>query len=47
MEDKPTLYYISVPDAEIMYETGFEELQYDLWGKVLTDEEYNEIIMKN
>ncbi|MBP3800414.1 MAG: hypothetical protein J6I85_00025 [Clostridia bacterium] len=41
--DKPTLYYISAPDDETMYKAGFKELHYGLWGKVLTDEEYNEI----
>ncbi|MCI6266332.1 MAG: hypothetical protein MR598_05750 [Erysipelotrichaceae bacterium] len=45
-EDKPTLYYISAPNSEIVYEAGFEELHYGLWGKVLTDEEYKEIVKK-
>lgn len=45
-EDKPTLYYISSPDCETMYKAGFEELHYGLWGKVLTDEEYKEIIKR-
>ena len=38
-EDKPTLYYISSPDNETMYKAG-------LWGKILTDEEYKEIIKR-
>lgn len=42
-EDKPTLYYIASHDDQTMYKAGFEELHYDLWGKVLTDGEYKEI----
>lgn len=45
-KDKPTLYYISSPDDETMYNAGFEELRYGLWGKILTDEEYKEIIKR-
>ncbi len=45
-EDKPTLYYISSPDDETMYKGGFEELHSGLWGKMLTDEEYKEIIKR-
>ena len=29
-----------------MYKAGFEELHYGLWGKILTDEEYKEIIKR-
>jgi hypothetical protein len=29
-----------------MYKAGFEELNYGLWGKILTDEEYKEIIKR-
>lgn len=43
-EDKPTLYYISSPDDETMYKAGFEELNYGLWGHILTDEEYEEVL---
>lgn len=43
-EDKPTLYYISSPDDETMYKSGFEELHYGLWGYILTDEEYKEVL---
>ena len=43
-EDKPTLYYISSPDNETMYKAGFEELRYGLWGHILTDEEYKEVL---
>lgn len=43
-EDKPTLYYISSPDDETMYKAGFEELHYGLWGYILTDEEYKEVL---
>lgn len=42
-EDKPTLYYIDSPNQETMLKAGFDELHYGLWGKVLTDEEYEEI----
>ena len=45
-EDKPTLYYISSPDNETMYKAGFEKLHYGLLGKILTDEEYKEIIKR-
>ena len=45
-EDKPTLYCISSPDAEVAYKAGFEELHYGLWGKILTEEENEEIINK-
>lgn len=45
-EDKQTLYYISSPDNETMYKAGFEELHYGLWGKILTDEEYEEITQR-
>ena len=27
------IYYISSPDDETMYNAGFEELHYGLWGK--------------
>ena len=37
---------ISHPDNETMYKAGFEELHYGLWGKILTDEEYKEIIKR-
>ena len=43
-EDKPALYYIDSPDQETMLKAGFVEDHPCLWVKVLTDEEYNEII---
>ena len=42
-EDKPTLYYIDSRDQQTMLKAGFDELHYGLLGKVLTDEEYEEI----
>ncbi len=45
-EDKPTLYYISSPNDNNVYKTGFKELHYGLWGKILTKEEYKEILKK-
>lgn len=43
-EDRPALYYIDSPDQETMLKAGFDEVQYGLWVKVLTEEEYKEII---
>lgn len=45
-EDKPALYYINSPDQETMLKAGFLDVQPCLWVKILTDEEYNEIINK-
>ena len=45
-EDKPTLYFIDSPNQETMLKAGFDELHYGLWGKILTDEEYEEIVRK-
>lgn len=43
-EDKPALYYVDSPDQETMLEAGFNEVQYGLWVKILTNKEYKEII---
>ena len=29
-----------------MIDAGFDEIHYGLWAKILTDDEYNEIINK-
>ncbi len=43
-EDMPALYYIDSPNQETMLKVGFDEVHYGLWVKMLTDEEYKEII---
>ena len=43
-EDKPALYYVSSPNQKIMFDAGFTEVHYGLWAKLLSDEEYQEIL---
>lgn len=43
-EDRPALYYIYSPDQETMLKAGFVDVQPCLWVKLLTDNEYNEIV---
>lgn len=43
-EDTLALYYIDSPNQETMLKAGFDEVQYGLWVKMITDEEYKEII---
>ena len=45
-ENKPALFYIDAPDQQTMIDAGFDEIHYGLWAKILTDDEYNEIINK-
>ncbi|MBQ1347710.1 MAG: hypothetical protein IIY65_06920 [Erysipelotrichaceae bacterium] len=45
-EDKPALYYIDAPDQKTMLEAGFTEIHYGLWAKILSEEEYEEIISR-
>lgn len=45
-EDKPALYYVYSSDQETMLKAGFVDVQPCLWVKLLTDDEYNEIINK-
>ncbi len=45
-ENKPALYYIDAPDQKTMLEAGFNEIHYGLWAKILTEEEYEEIIRR-
>lgn len=48
-EDRPALYPVTLSNDEIFYKE-FDEVHYGLWAKVLTDEEYQEIVntvMKN
>lgn len=42
-EDKPALCYVHSPNRKTTLNAGFEEIQYGLWVKVLTDEEYDKI----
>lgn len=43
-EDKPVLYYIDSPDQKTMLDAGFIDIHYGLWVKILSNEEYNEIV---
>ena len=46
-EDKPALYFIDAPYDQVMYDAGFTEVHMGgPWVKVLTDEEYEEILTK-
>ena len=45
-ENKPALFYIDAPDQQTMIDAGFDEIHCGLWAKILTDDEYNEIINK-
>ena len=48
-EDRPALYPVVLSDDEI-FNAEFNEVHYGLWVKVLSDEEYQEImdaVMKN
>ncbi len=45
-EERPVLFYIDAPDQQTMLEAGFTDIHYGLWAKILTDEEYEEIISK-
>ena len=42
-EDRPALYPVTQSNDDIFYEE-FDEVHYGLWAKVLTDEEYQEIV---
>lgn len=44
-EDRPALYPVTLSndDNDIFYKE-FAEVHYGLWAKVLTDEEYQEIV---
>ena len=42
-EDRPALYPVTPSNDEIFYKE-FDEVHYGLWAKVLTDEEYHEIV---
>lgn len=42
-EDRPALYPVTQLNDDIFYEE-FDEVHYGLWAKVLTDEEYQEIV---
>ena len=49
-EDRPALYPVGSPDFDTLCDAGFAEMHYGLWAKVLSDEEYQDIvntIMKN
>ena len=49
-EDRPALYPVENQDFEAILNAGITEVHYGLWAKVLSDEEYQEIvdsIMKN
>ena len=46
-EDKPALYYVDAPNDQTVYDAGFEETHMaGPWVKILTDEEYEDIINK-
>lgn len=45
-ENRPALFYIDAPDQKTMLDAGFDEVHYGLWAKILTDEEYGEIVKK-
>ena len=45
-KNRPALYCIDAPDQQTMIDAGFDEIHYGLWAKILTDDEYNEIINK-
>lgn len=42
-EDRPALYPVVLPDDGILIRE-FDEVHYGLWAKVLSDEEYQEIV---
>lgn len=42
-EDRPALYPVDFSNNEIFMKE-FSEVHYGLWAKVLTDEEYQEIV---
>lgn len=43
-EDKPALYCVDAPDQETVIKARFNEVHYGLWLKVLTDEEYKDMV---
>ena len=43
-ENIPALFFIAAPDQQTMLDAGFDEIHYGLWAKLLSDEEYKEII---
>ena len=45
-ENRPALFYIDAPDQQTMLDAGFDEVHYGLWAKILTEEEYREIVNK-
>lgn len=42
-KDRPALYPVALSDDEMLNEE-FDEVHYGLWAKVLSDEEYQEIV---
>jgi len=47
-EDKPALYCIDAPDDKTVHDAGFEEMHMaGPWVKILSDEEYENIIVKD
>lgn len=42
-EDRPALYPVDFSEEEIFYRE-FNEVHYGLWAKILSDEEYQEIV---
>ncbi|WP_289091030.1 hypothetical protein [uncultured Bacteroides sp.] len=42
-EDRPALYPVTQSNDKVFYQE-FDEVHYGLWVKVLTDEEYHEIV---
>lgn len=46
-EDTPALYYVDALDWQIVYDAGFDETHMaGPWVKILTDEEYEDVINK-
>ncbi len=45
-EDRPALFYIDAPDQKTLLEAGFDEIRYGLWAKILTEDEYEEILSR-
>ncbi len=43
-EDRPTLFVISAPDDEPVHRAGFTDLEPNHWGKVFSDEEYQDLL---
>ena len=43
-EDRPALFYIDAPDQQTVFDAGFSEVHYGLWARILTNEEYAEIM---